>query len=64
MKSRIDIEYSSMYLAVTVIMVLFLVPVMVNVSIPVMSNVPIIAYFEGGHTGSITNVDCDPTYDC
>lgn len=65
MKSRIDIEYSSMYLVVTVIIVLFLVPVMVNVSIPVMMNVPIMADFEGGHKGAITNVFCDPDiYDC
>ena len=52
MKSRIDTEYSSLYLAVTVIIVLFLVPVMVNVSIPVMMNVPIMADFEGGHNRS------------
>ena len=64
MKSRIDIEYSSMYLVVTVIMVLFLVPVMVNISIPVISNVPSMADYEGGLKGSITNVFCDPDFDC
>jgi hypothetical protein len=46
-------------------MILFLIPVMVNVSIPVMMNVPIMADFEGGLTGSITNVFCDPDiYEC